>query len=32
MLKNTVADVADLQSVKRNEDQIIAQVKPLLGW
>jgi hypothetical protein len=32
MLKNTVADVTDLQSVKRIEDQNIARGKAPLGW
>jgi hypothetical protein len=32
MLKNTVADVTDLQSVKRIEDQSIAHRKAPLGW
>jgi hypothetical protein len=31
MFKNTVVDVADLQSVKRIEDQGIARGKPSLG-
>jgi hypothetical protein len=32
MLKNTVADVTDLESVKRIEDQNIAREKAPLGW
>jgi hypothetical protein len=32
MLKNTVADVIDLQSVKRIDDQNIARGKAPLGW
>jgi hypothetical protein len=32
MLKNTVADVTDLQSVKLIEDQNIAHGKAPLGW
>jgi hypothetical protein len=32
MLKNTVADVTDLQSVKHIEDQNIARGKAPLGW
>jgi hypothetical protein len=32
MLKNTGADVTNLQSVKRIEDQNIAHGKPPLGW
>jgi hypothetical protein len=32
MLKNTVADVTNLQSVKRIEDQYIAHGKASLGW
>ena len=32
MLKNTVADITELQSVKQIEDQSIARGKPPLGW
>jgi hypothetical protein len=32
MLKNTLADVTDLQRVKRIEDQNIARGKAPLGW
>jgi hypothetical protein len=32
MLKNTVADVTNLQSVKRINDQNIARGKAPLGW
>jgi hypothetical protein len=32
MLKNTVADVTDPQSVKRIEDQSMARGNPPLGW